>query len=234
MVNTLNYTGDALRNPGNPYKLDHYDPSPQLVDAINLTLLLKQPLLLMGDPGCGKTRVAEAVAAELHQGDWKNHYYRWDIKSTSKARDGIYQYDALGRLYDASNHDEKATKFENYIKYGKFADALTQPQNGDIPNVLLIDEIDKADIDFPNDLLLEIEKGEFFIPELNKTVTRKSDVIIFITSNRERDLPPAFLRRCLYHYINFPKQEDLEKIIMARFQKKEDDQLVKNAVSIFI
>jgi MoxR-like ATPase len=232
-MDSITYTGHYLAKRDNPLNLDVYTASPELVEAVNLALLLEQPLLLMGEPGCGKTRLAEAVAAELHGPDYKQHYFRWDIKSTSKAKEGIYQYDALKRLYDANAQNAEAKEISNYISYGKFAQALTTPQNGNIPNVLLIDEIDKADIDFPNDLLLEIEKGEFEIPELKQKVARNSKVLIFITSNRERELPPAFLRRCLYYYINFPKQQDLIRIVQAKFGDYSNG-LVEKAVHLFL
>ena len=233
-MDKLIYTGTALQQTDKVLKLDAYAPSPELVEAVNLAILLKQPLLLMGEPGCGKTRLAEAVAAELHGKKWKSHYFRWDIKSTTKAKDGIYQYNALKRLYDANINNPDAADVSNYISYGPFANALTGKTNGTKPNIILIDEIDKADIDFPNDLLLEIEKNEFQIPELNnQKVEGKNPVIIFITSNRERELPPAFLRRCLYFYINFPRQAELIRIINAKFETSSDDQLVKNAVSLF-
>lgn len=233
MAKILNYTGEFLKEKKEDLNLEVYLPSEELIEAVNLALLLEQPLLLMGEPGCGKTRLAEAVAAELHGKKWKDHYFRWDIKSSSKAKDGIYQYDALKRLYDANSKNENSIEVSKYIKYGKLAEALTKPQNGNLPNIVLIDEIDKADIDFPNDLLLEIEKGEFFIPELNETFERKSKVLVFITSNRERELPPAFLRRCLYHYITFPTPSELKSIVMSKFEKKEDDLLIQNAVKLF-
>jgi len=175
---------------------------------------LKRPLLIMGEPGCGKTRLAEAVAYELHGEDMEKHYFRWDIKSTTKAKDGIYQYDALGRLYDVNVEDKKAKDIEtNYITYGALAKAFSESQNANgAPNVLLIDEIDKADIDFPNDLLLELENKEYVVRELNdKKVQAKSEALIFVTSNQEKELPPAFLRRCLYHFIEFPDKEKHQK-----------------------
>ena len=234
-MDKLIYTGSFLKKGNNELKLDAYEPSADLVEAVNLAILLEQPLLLMGEPGCGKTRLAESVAAEFHKEKWIEHFFRWDIKSVSKAKDGIYMYDALRRMYDANAGNTETLDIKEYISYGKFAEALTGPMNGDVPNILLLDEIDKADIDFPNDLLLEIEKGEFIIPELkNKKVVKKNPVIIFITSNRERELPPAFLRRCLYYYINFPKQEDLINIINLKFDRDENDQFVKNAVLLFL
>jgi len=228
------YTGEGLKSKQG--ELDIYIPSGELIEAINLAIFLKLPLLIMGEPGCGKTRVAEAVAFELHGAKWNQHYFRWDIKSTSKAKDGIYQYDALGRLYDINSKISK--DISKYIKDGKLAKAYTEKQNGILPNILLIDEIDKADIDFPNDLLLEIEERKYFIPELNKEFTAKSEAIIFITSNRERELPPAFLRRCLYFYINFPSEEQLITIVKARFKDEventEKDELIGKAINFFL
>jgi MoxR-like ATPase len=233
MAQILTYTGNFLQKRHEILQLDAYHPSTELAEAVNLALLLELPLLLMGEPGCGKTRLAEAVAAELHGDDWKKHYFRWDIKSASKAKDGIYYYDALRRLYDAHDKNADAKSAQHYIHYGALADALMKPQNGTKPNILLIDEIDKADLDFPNDLLLEIEKGTFFIPETQQNVQGKSKILVFITSNRERELPPAFLRRCLYHYIPFPDARALKNILMAKFSRVEDDILVEKAVQLF-
>lgn len=214
---------------------ERYDAPNDLVEAVNLAIFLEQPLLLMGEPGCGKTRLAEAVAIELHGKKWRDHFFRWDIKSTTKAKDGIYQIDSLKRMYDATSKIEAANNVANYISYGAFAKALEMDQNESMPNILLIDEIDKADIDFPNDLLLEIEKGEYTIAELdNKKVVKKNPLLIFVTSNRERELPPAFLRRCIYFYINFPSESDLIKIVNSKFKNEHDDELVKNAVALFL
>lgn len=238
MDRVVSYEGTYLENNNNPLGLEVYRPAPELVEAVNLALILKQPLLLMGEPGCGKTRLAEAVAAELHQFAYKEHYFRWDVKSTSKAKDGIYYYDALARMYDAGAHDSKAKDVKNYISYGKFANALTKAQNAidpgkNVPNILLIDEIDKADIDFPNDLLMEIEKREFTIPETGEKIEAASQALIIITSNRERELPPAFLRRCLYYFIGFPQKDDLAAILSAKFGMANDT-WIANAVNLFL
>lgn len=236
MENTiLTYTGTALstKAKADAYQLKIYKPADEVIQAVNLAGLLKMPLLLMGEPGCGKTRLAEAVAVELHNEKWKEHYFRWDIKSSSKAKDGICLYDALGRLYDANAKNEKARHITAYLQMGEMLKAYTQETNGDLPNILLIDEIDKADIDFPNDLLFEIEKGEFMIPELNKKITGHGKVLVFITSNRERELPDAFLRRCLYQYIPFPKRGKLIEIIEESNQSKSDP-FIEKVVDLFL
>ncbi len=244
MAQILNYEGKALQErvtfkdtKGNAHNLEAYIPAESLQDAVNLALNLGKPLLLMGEPGCGKTRLAEALAYELHGEKMYEHYFRWDIKSTTKAKDGIYQYDALKRLYHANLKTEDAQKIEdinNYITYGKLADAFNKPQNGDLPNILLIDEVDKADIDFPNDLLLEIDNKRFNIPELGEKgdIEAKSKVIIFITSNQEKELPPAFLRRCLYHFIDFPDRKALKSIV-KNYLKIMEDEKINLALSIF-
>ena len=229
------YTGETLterKKIGDTF-IDAYLPSDDLIDAVNLAMQLSRPLLIMGEPGCGKTRLAEAVAYELHGDKMNHHYFRWDIKSTTKAKDGIYQYDALGRLYDVNAKDAKAKEIEKYIEYGALAKAFKEDQNGDIPNVLLIDEIDKADIDFPNDLLLELENKEYIVKELNdKKVSAKSEALIFVTSNQEKELPPAFLRRCLYHFIEFPDKEKLKSIV-STYIKNMDGKDVQAALETF-
>ncbi|MGD1890824.1 MAG: AAA family ATPase [Cyclobacteriaceae bacterium] len=240
MAQILTYSGKALEQKvsfedGNGRKrdLDVYIPSSELINAVNLTIQLKKrPLLLMSEPGCGKTRLAEAVAYELHKEKMYEHYFRWDIKSTSKAKDGIYRYDALSRLHDV-NLGDRAKKdvndLNNYIEKGKLARAFTEPQNSNLPNILLIDEIDKADIDFPNDLLLEIENKSFNISELGEQgeLQATSNVIIFITSNQEKELPSAFLRRCLFHLIEFPDISRLKQIVQEHIQSVENDQIDK-------
>lgn len=216
-----------------------YLPSPELVDAVNLALFLKKrPLLLKGEPGCGKTCLAQAVAREL---GWP--YEPWYIKSTSRARDGLYTYDAVGRLHDAQlarmeedKEDRKlpasATRskvgdLKNYIKLGPLGRAFDHPQRA----VVLIDEIDKADIDFPNDLLRELDEQKFTIEETGPEVVAQHPPLVFVTSNDEKDLPDAFLRRCLFYYIEFPDSQ-LAEIVAAHFPASSPD-LVEAAVRRF-
>jgi MoxR-like ATPase len=229
-------------------KPEPYLPPDDLIDVVNLTLLLgERPLLLKGEPGCGKTRLAEAVATELGI-----RCFPWYITSTTRAKDGLYRYDAVKRLQDAqlansinkntqtkaiarletSNEieefDIKTQQGNAYIKYG----ALGKAFNSDRQAVVLIDEIDKADIDFPNDLLQELDGKGFFIDEIGEFKPIKNRPIIFITSNDEKDLPDAFLRRCLFHYIDFPKSDKLEEIVKAHFSDSGED-LIKIAVENF-
>lgn len=204
----LQYTG-KVRSPKNPYI-----PSAELVEAVNLAIYLQRPLLLKGEPGCGKTRLADAVAFELNL-----PFERWPIKSTSRARDGLYTYDAVRRLQEAqlaASNQISLDELRNPTRYLSFG-PLGRAYCSDQRTVILIDEIDKADIDFPNDLLNELDEGYFRIEETDQTVKARHLPIIFITSNEEKDLPDAFLRRCLFHYLEFPSETALVDILKEHF-----------------
>ncbi len=240
MKRMLNYTGKDLRKEkksvnykGEDKVIDVYLPSDELIKAVHLAFQVNRPLLIMGEPGCGKTRLAEAVAYELHKEKMYDHFFTWNVKSTTKAEDGIYQIDTLQRMYDA-NVKGNIKNIEEYIEYGKLADAFTKPSNGDKPNILLIDEIDKADIDFPNDLLLELEEKRFEIKETGETIEATSNLLIFITSNEEKELPPAFLRRCLFHFIEFPSKKQLEKIVLSHYGVLKEYKHFQKALDKFV
>lgn len=201
-----------------------YFPSQELMDAIEYARILQRPLLLRGEPGCGKTRVAQALAYELYhnKGDdnYRNHYFEWYIKSITKAKEGLYQFDHLRRLRDIQTIGEQnLTEYRSFGPMGK-AFLASKPH---APSVLLIDEIDKAAMDFPNDLLLELEEKRFFIEETGEEVRANYPPIVIITSNDEKELPNAFLRRCVFHYIDFPKEDNLLKIAKARILAEEED-----------
>ncbi len=194
-----------------------YFPSQGLIKAIEYARLLKRPLLLRGEPGCGKTRLAQALAFELYEKDYRNHYFEWYIKSTTKASDGLYHFDHLKRLRDfqiLKNEDSQLDNI-NYRSFGPLGKAFIS-STAEKPSILLIDEIDKADIDFPNDLLLELDQMRFFIEETNEEIVTEHPPIIIITSNDEKELPNAFLRRCVFHYIEFPGEEQLIKIAKSK------------------
>jgi MoxR-like ATPase len=219
-----------------------YIPSPDLVETVNLAIYLERPLLLKGEPGSGKTQLASAVARELNL-----HFEPWYIKSTSRAQDGLYTYDALSRLRDAQfekfdNSDpSRSERFKNPESYIRL-EQLGKAFSSDCPTVVLIDEIDKADIDFPNDLLLELDEKKFFIKEVSEKskiheVKAKFAPIIIITSNDEKELPDAFLRRCLFFTLSFPDKEQLMKIIktrMATLPGGSSEALIDEALERFI
>ena len=187
---------------------DTYIVTEDLMMAVNAAITLERPLLVKGEPGTGKTMLAEEVAGALER-----PFTQWHIKSTTKAAQGLYEYDAVARLRDSQLGEEAVHDISNYIVKGK----LWETFESEIQPVLLIDEIDKADIEFPNDLLLELDRMEFFVYETKKTIKTKHRPIIIITSNNEKELPDAFLRRCFFHYIAFPDQETMEAIVRVHF-----------------
>ena len=189
---------------------DTYVATEDLMVAVNAAIRLERPLLVKGEPGTGKTMLAEEVSKAL-----KRDLLRWHIKSTTKAQQGLYEYDAVARLRDGQLGEERATEISNYISRGMLWEAF---ESDDAP-VLLIDEIDKADIEFPNDLLLELDRMEFYVYETKQHIKAQVRPIVVITSNNEKDLPDAFLRRCFFHYIQFPDQETMGQIVEVHFPK---------------
>ena len=202
---------------------DSYVATEDLMIAVNASITLQRPLLIKGEPGTGKTVLAHEVAKALDR-----PLIEWHIKSTTKAAQGLYEYDAVSRLRDSQLGEEKVHDISNYIVKGKLWDAFTH----DISPVLLIDEVDKADIEFPNDLLLELDKMEFFVYETQETIMAKNRPIMMITSNNEKELPDAFLRRCFFHYIRFPERETMQEIIDVHYPDIQKT-LVREALNIF-
>ena len=202
---------------------DNYVATDELALAVNAAITLERPLLIKGEPGTGKTMLAEEVANSLGKS-----LIRWHVKSTTKAQQGLYEYDAVSRLRDSQLGDARVEDINNYIKRGVLWDAF---EAKDKP-VLLIDEVDKADIEFPNDLLLELDKMEFYVYETKQNVVAKKRPIVIITSNNEKDLPDAFLRRCFFHYIRFPDEETMKSIIEVHFPKIKKN-LIDSALKSF-
>ena len=188
----------------------HYVASQDLMETVNIAVALQKPLLIKGEPGTGKTMLAQAVAEALGR-----KLIIWNVKSTTKAQDGLYVYDVVQRLYDSQFGGQGVDDIKKYIKLGK-----------------LIDEIDKADLEFPNDLLWELDRMEFYIPETKEIVKAKQRPIVIITSNAEKELPDAFLRRCVFHYIEFPDQAQMEAILRVHFEDL-DEQLLRQALAAF-
>ena len=189
---------------------DKYIASEDLRIAVNAAITLEKPLLIKGEPGTGKTVLAHEIAKSLD-----TELLQWHVKSTTKAQQGLYEYDAVARLRDSQLGDDKVHDIKNYIKRGKLWEAFAAKKRP----VLLIDEIDKADIEFPNDLLQELDRMEFNVYETGETITAKQRPVIIITSNNEKDLPDAFLRRCFFHYINFPDEATMKQIVDVHFPK---------------
>ncbi len=200
-----------------------YVASQELMASVNVAVALQKPLLIKGEPGTGKTMLAQAVAKSLGK-----KLIIWNIKSTTKAQDGLYMYDTIQRLYDGQFGEDGVDDIAHYIKLGKLGEAFESEEQV----VLLIDEIDKADLEFPNDLLWELDQMEFYIHETKRTVKAKQRPIVIITSNAEKELPDAFLRRCIFHYIDFPDEELMEEIVRTHYPDVED-KLLKNAMTVF-
>ncbi|MCF6195271.1 MAG: MoxR family ATPase [Emcibacter sp.] len=202
---------------------DTYVATPDLMIAVNAAITLERPLLIKGEPGTGKTVLAHEVAKALNK-----NLLEWHIKSTTKAQQGLYEYDAVSRLRDSQLGDEKVHDIRNYINKGKLWEAFTAEESP----ILLIDEIDKADIEFPNDLLQELDRMEFNVYETGETIRAVNRPLVIITSNNEKDLPDAFLRRCFFHYIKFPDKETMTAIIDVHFPDIQNI-LVREALNLF-
>ena len=201
----------------------NYVATDDLKVAVNASIVLERPLLIKGEPGTGKTVLAHEVAKAL-----KAPIIEWHIKSTTKAQQGLYEYDAVSRLRDSQLGDERVKDIANYIKRGKLWEGFTHPERP----VLLIDEIDKADIEFPNDLLLELDRMEFYVYETQQVIKAEQRPIVMITSNNEKELPDAFLRRCFFHYIRFPDRETMTQIVDVHFPDLQRN-LLREALNVF-
>lgn len=247
---SLTYTGEIQPKSGLYYepiqqKIYPYDAGDELIEVVNLAIELGMPLLLEGEPGCGKSRLAHALVYEFNYRQESNpiKYYEWIVQSTSKAEDSLYQYDYIGRLQaaqisgilsqkeieESSSEPKNPATSKDWVDLQPLGKAFKQSKDKQEQSVVLIDEIDKADRDFPNDLLLAIESRRFFIKETGKTIQANDQAfpLIIITSNQEKNLPNAFLRRCIYHYIELPNQERLRKILTERFTDAEQEVIIK-------
>ncbi len=203
---------------------DQYIATDELIEAVNASITLEKPLLIKGEPGTGKTKLAEEIALKFD-----TELIKWNIKSTTKAHQGLYEYDAVSRLRDSQLGNDKVNDVANYIKKGVLWNSFISKKRP----VLLIDEIDKADIEFPNDLLQELDTMEFFVYETGEFIKAKQRPIVIITSNNEKDLPDAFLRRCFFHYINFPDVNTLEQIVKVHYPNIKKN-LVNASINSFL
>lgn len=213
-----------MSNTMNKFKgSSDYVVSNELMHAVNVSIALQKPLLIKGEPGTGKTMLAQSISEALGK-----ELIIWNIKSTTKAQDGLYVYDTVQRLYDSQFGEGDVADIKKYIKLGKLGESFASDEQV----VLLIDEIDKADLEFPNDLLWELDKMEFYINETKETIKTKHRPIVIITSNAEKELPDAFLRRCIFHYIEFPNQEKMEEIVKVHYREIEE-KLLNQAMEAF-
>jgi MoxR-like ATPase len=203
---------------------DRYVATPDLMMAVNAAVTLARPLLIKGEPGTGKTQLAQEIATAL-----KRPLHEWHIKSTSKAQQGLYEYDAVSRLRDSQLGDSRVHDIRNYIVKGKLWEAF----ESDTQPVLLIDEVDKADIEFPNDLLRELDRMEFYVYETRELIKARHRPIILITSNNEKELPDAFLRRCFFHYIRFPDEDTMERIVRVHYPGLKKELLAEALTAFF-
>ena len=202
---------------------NEYVASEQLMASVNVAIALEKPLLIKGEPGTGKTMLAKAIAQSLNK-----KLIIWNIKSTTKAQEGLYTYDTIQRLYDGQFGEEGVDDIGHYIKLGKLGEAFSSDEQV----ILLIDEIDKADLEFPNDLLWELDQMEFYIHETKETIKAKHRPIVIITSNAEKELPDAFLRRCIFHFIDFPDAQLMEEIVKTHYPDVEQN-LLNAAMDVF-
>lgn len=202
---------------------EDYVVSDELRNSVNIAIALKKPLLIKGEPGTGKTVLAQSIAEALGK-----KLFIWNIKSTTKAQEGLYVYDTVQRLYDSQFGEQNVSDIKRYIKLGKLGESFV----ADEQVVLLIDEIDKADLEFPNDLLWELDQMSYYIPETKETISAKTRPIVIITSNAEKELPDAFLRRCIFHYIEFPDPTTMDKIIKVHHPKIEK-KILEQAMETF-